>query len=153
MGANQMILGNYVESGRQFRLTVSMYDTHDLSRLWRGEATGPTASPFSLVDRLATRAATALGGQPEYNPAQLCFDVAARPSDALSVTVAESPVDSAGTVSFYARVTPEGQLADVRFRTAAADEDVAGRALAALRGARFTPARKGGRAVEAWTTV
>jgi hypothetical protein len=156
MGANQMILGSYVESGRQFRLTVNMYDTHDLARLWRDEATGPVDSLFALVDRLAARAATALCGQPEYNPAQLCFDVAARPRDSISVTATDEAApdgSDAGAVSFYARVTPEGQLADVRFRSGASDEELAGRALAALRGARFTPARKAGRAVEAWTTV
>jgi TolB-like protein len=153
MGANQMILGNYVESGRQFRLTVSMYDTHDLSRLWRDDATGPTDSLFSLVDRLASRAAAALCGQPEYNPSQLCFDVAARPADSVSVTVADAADGGPAAVSFYARVTPDGQLADVRFRGEEADEEIAGRALAALRTARFEPARKAGQAVEAWTTV
>jgi TolB-like protein len=161
LGANQMILGNYVESGRQFRLTLAMYDTHDLTRVWGDAVTGPTDSLFSLVDGLASRAAAALCGQPEYNPGRVCFDVAARPADSLSVTVAEAPADSAGgaggvgggALSFYARVTPQGQLADVRFRTAATNEELAGRALAVLRGARFTPARKSGRAVEAWTTV
>jgi len=152
LGANQMILGTYIESGRQFRLTVSMYDTHDLTRLWRDEATGPVDSLFTLLDHLASAAATALCGQPEYNPGQVCYDVAARPADSIRVAVA-TPGDSGGTVSFFARVGADGQLTAVRFRSASGDEAVASRALEALRSTRFTPARKGGRAVDAWTTV
>ncbi len=150
MGANQMIVGNYVESGRSFRLALTMYDTHDLARLWADEVTGLTDSLFPLLDRLASRAATALCGQPAYNPAGVCFDAPARPRAPLAVA-GEAGTDSAP--SFFARVLANGELAEARLARAGSDPALASRALEALHGARFEPARKAGRPVDAWTTV
>jgi hypothetical protein len=129
-----------------------MYDTHDASMLWRDEVTGSTDSLFTLIDRLASRAAVALCGQPEYNPARLCYDTPARARDSLVVTGADEQV-SAEPLQLLVRVTPEGSAADVRFRRAPAREQLAAQAIAAVNTARFTPARKGPRAVEAWTAV
>ncbi len=148
LGANQMVIGNYVESGRQFRLSATMYDTHDADLLWRDEVTGPTDSLFTLVDRLAARAAAALCGQPEYNPGNLCFDTGARPADSLVVDGA-----TPASIGFYARVSATGELAEVRVQGEPADAAIASQALAVLRGARFEPARKDRRPVDAWATV
>ncbi len=149
MGANQMIVGNYVESGRTFRLGLTMYDTHDLDRIWADEATGLTDSLFPLLDRLASRAATALCGQPAYNPGSICFDAPARPS--APVAVVGTGADSAP--SFFARVLANGELAEARLAYAGPDPALASRALEALQAARFEPARKAGRPVDAWATI
>jgi TolB-like protein len=153
LGANQMVVGSYVESGRQFRLSANMYDTHDVSPLWRDEVTGPTDSLFQLVDRLATRAAEALCTQPEYNPGNLCFDAPARVSAPLAVAAVSPTARDQPAVGFYARVSPAGQVTDVRLKAAGADETLTSRALQALRAAGFAPARKAGRPVDAWTAV
>jgi tRNA A-37 threonylcarbamoyl transferase component Bud32/TolB-like protein len=150
LGANQMIVGNYIESGRTFRLAVTMYDTHDASRLWGDEATGSTDSLFALLDRLASRAAQALCAQPAYNPGNVCFDAPPRARVPLVVS-ADAPLDSAP--GFYARVSATGGITDVRIARLGADPALASRAIEALYATRFEPARKGGRAVEAWTAV
>src|SRR5262245_65485083 len=98
-----MIIGNYVESGRTFRLAAAMYDTHDADPLWRGEVTGPVDSLFSLLDRLAMQAAAALCGQPAYNPSNLCYDAAPRPARPVTVAAARA----AAPLRFLARVTPQ----------------------------------------------
>ncbi len=149
LGANQMIVGNYVEAGTTFRLAATMYDTHTATRVWSDEVTGSTDSLFGLIDRLAARAATALCGQPAYNPADLCYDAPARPGAPLAVN--GTAADTAP--SFFARVSAAGEVLDVRIRRASAEASLASRALEALQAARFEPARKGGRAVDAWTTV
>jgi len=150
MGANQMIVGNYVESGRTFRLGLTMYDTHDLARIWADEATGLTDSLFPLLDRLASRAAAALCGQPAYNPGSVCFDAPARPRAPVAVA---GVTGTGSSPSFFARVLATGELAEARLAHAGADPALASRALEALHAARFEPARKAGRAVDAWTTV
>jgi hypothetical protein len=152
VGANQMVVGSYVESGRTFRLSAAMYDTHDASLVWRDEVTGGTDSLFPLIDRLAARAAVALCGQPEYNPSQLCFDVAARAADSIAVTshTEQGPV---APIQLLVKVAPDGTPTDVRLRSTPADEELAYQALGAVNTARYLPARKAGRAVAAWTVV
>jgi TonB family protein len=150
LGANQMVVGNYVESGRSFRLTLALYDTHDASRLWSDEVTGSTDSLFTLIDRIATRVASALCGQPDYNPSHICYDAPARPRVPLAVT--GTGADTA-PLGFYARVGPNGEVADVRVHEAGADPYVTSEALSRLRASRFEPARRRGRPVAAWTTV
>ena len=152
LGANQMVIGNYVESGRTFRLSAAMYDTHDAGMLWRDEVTGTTDSLFPLIDRLAARAAVALCGQPDYNPSRLCYDTPPRSRDSLAVTTADSQAP-AEPLALLVRVSPEGTAADVRFRRTPAREQLAAQALAAVSTARFAPARKAGRPVEAWASV
>jgi TolB-like protein len=150
LGANQMMLGNYVESGRTFRLALTLYDTHTATRVWADEATGSTDSLFVLIDRLAARAAAALCRQPAYNPGNLCYDAPARPRTAVRIA-GQAPADSGPR--FFARVSATGEVTDVRVAQAAADAALVSRALEALYAARFEPARKDGRAVEAWTAV
>ncbi len=149
LGANQMIVGNYLASGGTFRLSVVMYDTHDGQVLWRGEATGNSDSLFALLDRIATQVAEALCVQPDYNPSNLCFDRAARPAAPLAVA-ADS---AAAPLRFLARVRSDGTAGDVRIATASADANLTARALETVALARYEPARKAGRPVEAWTTV
>jgi len=149
MGANQMIVGNYLASGGTFRLSVVMYDTHDGAVLWRGEATGRSDSLFTLLDRIAAQAAEALCGQPDYNPSDLCYDRAARPAAPLAVT-ADS---SAAALRFLARIHADGTAGDVRITGPAADENLTARALEAVALARYEPARKAGRPVDAWAEV
>jgi TonB family protein len=151
LGANQMVIGNYVESGRTFRLSAAMYDTRSAAPLWRDEVTGPTDSLFPLVDRLASRAAVALCGQPDYNPSNLCFDTPARTTEPLAVTGRAGA--EADPVRMLVHVAPDGTPSDVRIQEAPADEDLTFQALAAVNAARYQPARKAGRAVEAWTEV
>ncbi|MFI5279999.1 MAG: protein kinase [Gemmatimonadales bacterium] len=150
LGANQMVMGNYVESGRTFRLALALYDTHDASRLWTDEVTGSTDSLFALIDRLAGRVATALCGQPDYNPGSVCFDTPARPRAPLAVT--GTGADTA-PVSVFARVAPTGDVSDVRVQGSSADPYATSQALRAIQSARLEPARKAGRPVAAWTTL
>ncbi len=150
MGANQMMVGNYVESGRSFRLSLALYDTHDIARLWTDDVTGSTDSLFPLLDRMATRVAAALCAQPSYNPGNICFDTPAKERVALSIPVQRN--DSGAPLAFYARVSPEGDVTDVRVASAGEGERTT-RALTLLRDTRFTPARRAGRPVAAWTSV
>ena len=149
LGANQMVLGNYVESGRSFRLTLSLYDTHDLARLWNGEITGSVDSLFPLLDQLATRVALALCDQPDYNPGGICFDAAPRPRTPLAIT-ADSARDP---LAFFAHIAATGEVDDVRLGAGAGESDVADRALATLQSTEFAPATRRGRPVAAWTSV
>lgn len=151
MGANQMVLGTYVESGRSFRLSVTMYDTHDASRLWRDEVTGSTDSLFLLIDVVAARAAQALCSQPAYNPGNICYDSPARPRSGVTLT-AEGPADT-GTIRFHAFVDEAGSVADVRLAGPASEAATTARALGLVRDLTFEPARRGRRPVAAWTDV
>jgi TolB-like protein len=154
LGANQMVIGSAVGVGRQLRLSLDMYDTHDLTHLARGEATGSPDSLFGLVDRLADTVATAMCAQPEFNQHRLCFDVAARPRDTLAVTDVPEPGEAPPTpATFFVRVLGDGEVADVRVKTPSNHDDVTGFSLAAVRQARYAPARKNGAPVDAWTTV
>ena len=149
LGANQMVLGNYVESGRTFRLSLGLYDTHDVTRLWNGEITGSVDSLFALLDQLAARVALALCDQPDYNPGGICFDTPPRPRSPLAIT-ADSARDP---LSFFAHVAATGEVDDVRLGAGAGESDVADRALAMLQGTDFAPATRRGRPVAAWSTV
>jgi TonB family protein len=149
LGANQMIVGNYLESGGTFRLSVVMYDTHDATVLWRGEATGRSDSLFALLDRVANEAAEALCAQPAYNPSNLCYDRAARPARPLAVAADSADVP----LHFLARVRADGTAQDVRIAQASGDQALTARALEAVAMARYEPARRGGRPVDAWIEV
>jgi len=149
LGANQMVMGNYVESGRTFRLSLALYDTHDVTRLWSGEITGSTDSLFTLLDRLASQVAAALCSQPDYNPGNICYDTPAHTRAPLTIA-AES---TAAPLGFFVHVLPSGEVDDVRIGATAGDADRTGRALALLRTAAFVPARLHGRPVAAWASV
>jgi TolB-like protein len=150
MGANQMVMGNYIESGRTFRLSLALYDTHDASLLWTDEVTGSTDSLFALIDRIAGRVASALCGQPDYNPGAVCFDTPARERAPLAVTGASA--DTA-PIAVFARVAATGEVSDVRVTGSSADPYATSQALRAIQSARLEPARKAGRPVAAWTTL
>src|SRR6185436_18912535 len=87
--------------------------------------------------------------QPDYNPSGICFDAPARPRAPLAVT-AES---SRAPLAFFARVGETGEVEDVRLGREGGDAEATNRALELLRSASFTPARRAGRAVAAWTDV
>jgi hypothetical protein len=126
-----------------------MYDTHDGQVLWRGEATGSSDSLFALLDRIATQVAEALCVQPDYNPSNLCFDRAARPAAPLAV----SADSAAAPLRFLARVRADGSAGDVRIAVPSTDANLTARALEAVALARYEPARKAGRPVDAWTEI
>ncbi|HEY2806569.1 MAG TPA: TonB family protein, partial [Gemmatimonadales bacterium] len=149
--ANQMVVGNYIESGRNFRLSLALYDTHDVTRLWTDEVTGSTDSLFSLLDRMANRMAAALCTQPSYNPGNICFDTPAKERAPLVIAVAHP--DSGGPLSLLARVSSGGEVSDVRIAANTGAGERVTRALTLLRDARFEPARRGGRPVAAWANV
>lgn len=153
-GANQMVLGTATQAGGQLRLSVDLYDTHDMSNLGHTEATGRADSLFPLVEVLASRIATALCSQPEYNPQNRCFDVAARPRDSLSIADVRKPGEAAPTAPvFLVRVDTTGKAADLRTRTPSSHDDVNVAALSLARAAGYLPARRGRALVEAWTSV
>jgi len=154
LGANQMVVGSVVAAGSNLRLSVDVYDTHDLTHLEHGDQTGNSADLFGLVDKLAAQVATAMCTQPEFNSQNLCFDTPARPKEALSVQdVPEAGEAPPTPASFFVRVDTMGEVSDVRVRTPSTHDDVETFALARVRQAEFLPARRAGRVVEAWTTV
>jgi len=149
LGANQVVFGSSVEAGGQVRLSVDVYDTRDLGRLGHAEQTGRADSLFALMDRLAGAVAHVFCQRPAFNPGNLCFDVAARPAAPVTVSLAGEAPGAAPRVSVL--VTSAGALGDIRPGTAA--PEVLAAALPALQAARYVPARKAGRAVDAWTEV
>ena len=154
LGANQMVIGSAVGSGRSLLLSVDVYDTHDLSRLAHGEASGSQDSLRALVEELAPRVATAMCTQPDFNQGHLCFDVAARPRAPLSVTDVPQGGEAPPTVPvFLVRVQKTGDAADVRVKTPSTHDDITAFALAAVRQAPYAPATKAGQPVDAWTDV
>ena len=154
LGANQMVIGNIVAAGRDLRLSLDVYDTHDLNRLVHGEETGNRDSLFGLVDRLAAKVATAMCSEPEFNPLRLCFDAPARPKEPLSVTDVPQPGEVPPTpATFFVRVDSAGQVADVRVRTPSTHEDINAFAMAVVRQAEYQPAVKSGHPVTAWVSV
>jgi hypothetical protein len=154
LGANQMVIGSAVAAGRDLRLSLDVYDTHDLTHLARGDVTGNRDSLFGLVDRLASTVAAAMCTQPEFNQGRLCFDVPARPRDALAVNDVPQPGESAPTpASFFVRVLSTGEVTDVRVKTPSTHDDVTAFALAVVRQAGYVPAVKAGQPVDAWLTV
>jgi Protein kinase domain/Gram-negative bacterial TonB protein C-terminal len=154
LGANQMVIGSAVAAGRSLRLSVDVYDTHDLTHLVGGTATGSADNLFELVDSLVPDVAQAMCTQPEFNQDRLCYDTPARPAAPLSVTDVPQPGEAVPTpASFFVRVDSDGGVADVRVRTPSNHDDVTAFSLTAVRQAGYLPARKNGRPVEAWTTV
>ena len=154
LGANQMVIGSAVGSGRSLLLSVDVYDTHDLTRLVHGDASGAQDSLRTLVDRLAAQVASAMCTQPEFNQGRLCYDSPARPREALAVTDVPQPGEAVPTpAAFYVRVLKSGEVEDVRVKTPSSHDDVNAYSLAAARQAAYQPATKGGQPVDAWTTV
>jgi hypothetical protein len=154
LGANQMVIGSAVGSGRSLLLAVDVYDTHDLSRLAHGEASGPQDSLKSLVERLAAQVASAMCSQPEFNQGRLCYDTPAKPREALAVTDVPQPGEAAPTPGeFFVRVLKTGEVADVRVKTPSSHDDINAFSLAAVRQAAYQPATKAGQPVDAWATV
>jgi len=154
LGANQMVVGSAVAAGSNLRLSVDVYDTHDLTRLVHGDQTGSSGDLFGLVDKLAAQVATAMCTQPEFNPAKLCFDTAARVKSPVFVTDVPEPGESPPTQpSFFVWVDSTGQGSDVRVRTPSTHQDINAFALAAVRQADYQAATKAGRPVNAWATV
>lgn len=153
-GANQMVLGSAVESGRQLRLSIDLYDTHDLTRLTHADVTGHADSLFALVERLGEIVAGSLCSQPEYNPGSRCFDAAAHPADSVSVGDVAKAGEAAPTAPvFLVHVDSTGVADNVRLKTGSSHDDVNGAALSVVREARYVAARLHGKPVSAWTTV
>lgn len=154
LGANQMVLGSAITAGHDLRLTIDVYDTHDLAPLAHGAVTGDQDSLFSLVDRLAPQVAAAMCTQPEFNPNHLCYDTAARPRQPLRVHDVPQPGEVPPTApAFFVQVYRSGAVGDVRVKTASNDNDVNAFALAEAQQATYLPARKNGQPVDAWATV
>ncbi|MFI5280334.1 MAG: TonB family protein, partial [Gemmatimonadales bacterium] len=153
-GANQMLLGNAITSGRQLQLTADLYDTHDLSKLGTGVATGSPDSLFAVVNRLATQIAGLLCSQPGFNPQNRCFEAPARPQTALTVTDITKAGEARPTApTFLVRVDSAGGVADVRTSTPSTHDDVNAAALDLVRGARYVPAKRRGASVTSWASV
>ncbi len=154
LAANQMVIGSAVGAGRNLLLSVDVYDTHDLTKLEHGEASGSQDDLAALVDRLATPVAAAMCTQPEFNQDRLCFDTPPRPRDPISVTDVPQPGESPPTVpTFLVRVDSAGSAEDVRVKTPSTHDDITTFALQAVQAAAYVPATKAGRPVTAWATV
>ncbi len=155
LGANQMVVGSAVGAGASLRLSLDVYDTHDLTHLASGVVTGSPGNLIALVDSLAPDVAQAMCSQPEFNQDHLCYDTPARLTGRpLSVTdVPERGEQVPTPASFFVRVDSDGSAQDVRVRTPSNHDDITAFSLAAVRQASYAPARKNGRPVSAWTTV
>ena len=154
LGANQMVIGSAVGSGRSLLLTVDAYDTHDLTKLAHGEASGSADNLKTLVDSLAGSIATAMCTEPEFNEDRLCFDTPAKPRDALSVTDVPQAGEATPTPAvFFVHVLKSGEVGDVRVKTASNHDDINAFSLAAVRQAAYQPATRAGSPVDAWATV
>ncbi|HXY70571.1 MAG TPA: protein kinase [Gemmatimonadales bacterium] len=154
LGANQMVIGSAIGSGRSLLLSVDVYDTHDLTRLVHGETTGSQDSLAPAMDRLAAQVAVAMCTQPEYNQNRLCYDAPAHPRDPLQVTDVPEPGEPPPQPATYlVRVARTGDATDVRVKTPSNHDDINAFSLAAVRQAGYVPAMKGGQPIDAWTTV
>jgi len=154
LGANQMVIGSAIGSGKSLLLSVDVYDTHNLTRLAHGETSGSEDSLQAVMDRLAAPVATAMCTQPEFNEGRLCYDTPARPRDALAVTDVPQPGEPPPTVPTYlVRVARSGDATDVRVKTPSNHDDINAFALAAVQQAIYVPAVKAGQPTDAWTTV
>ena len=153
LSANQLVVGNAFEDGRRVRYGVDVYDTRTYHRIGRHyESNGSPGDYTPVLEQLAESLAVAFCQQPEFNPRNLCFDVAAQPVAPLEVLYNAAGGQVPPSPSYYVRVTTGGGQADVRIKGVAA-RAVGARALAAVTAAVYRPARKAGRLVEAWTTV
>ena len=154
LGANQMVIGSAVGAGRNLLLSVDVYDTHDLTRLAHGEASGSQDSLRALVNALAPQVAAAMCTQPGFNAGRLCFDSPARTRAPLTVTDVPQPGEAPPTAPvFLVRVLKTGDAEDVRVKTASTHDDITAFALAAVRQAPYVPATKAGQPVDAWADV
>ncbi len=153
-GASQMVIGNAVASGRTLQLSADIYDTRDSKPIGSATVTGSSDSLFALIDHVAAQLSGVLCSQPGYNPGNRCFDVPARPATPISVTDEVKPGEAPPSPPAYAvLVDTSGQVADVRMKTPSSHDDVNAAAETLIRGARFTPAKKRGTVVNAWTDV
>ncbi|HEY2805325.1 MAG TPA: protein kinase [Gemmatimonadales bacterium] len=153
-GAGQMVLGNAVTSGKSMQLSADVYDTHDLKAVGTAQVTGSSDSLFALIDRIAVQVAGVLCTQPGYNPQNRCFDVAAKPDEPLAVTDVTKPGETPPSPpSFAVYVDQNGAPTDLRTRVPSSHDDVNDAAATLIRGAHFSPAKKHGATVAAWTTV
>lgn len=150
LGANQVVIGNVFEVGRQARVGLDVYDARTFVQLGHYDRDGSPDSVISLLDRLAGSVAMALCKQPQFNPGNLCFDVPARPGD--SVRAMYAGTLPAAPPRFDVLVTPEGRLSDVG-QPEGLDSGIVAAALPALRSARYVAARKNGAPVPAWVSV
>jgi serine/threonine-protein kinase len=148
-GGNQAVLGSAVEAGDQLRLSVDVYHSGRRWRVARAEETGHRDSLFALVDRLAGAIATGLCAEPDYNPGNLCFDTPPRLLDTLAIP-SPGARGQATPPSFYVRVSKAGGVTEVRVRTPSSADTVTALARSVVEGARYQPATKGRREVEAW---
>ena len=152
-GANQMVLGTATQAGQQLRLSVDVYDTHDVTNLGHAEATGSADSLFALVEGLSRRVALSLCSQPDYNPQHRCFDAPPEPAESLVVTSMRPGGETPSSPVFLVRVDSAGGVADVRTRTPSSRDDINTMAFSMVRAAGYRPARLRGRPVSAWATV
>ena len=151
-GANRMAVGSAVAAGRQLRLSVTVYDTRAQTRLVGGEVTGDRDSLFSLTERLASQVAAVRCSEPDFNPANVCFDTP--PRLLAPVSVRAPATDSAASApAYWVRVSKTGLYSDGRVRRPSSSDSVTSAGLEALQVAGYAPARKGGKVVEAWMPV
>ncbi len=153
-GANQMLLGNAITSGRQLQLTADLYDTHDLSKLGTGMATGSADSLFALVNRVAVQIAGSLCSQPGFNPQNRCYDTPARSAARLLVTDITKPGEvKPSAPTFLVHVDSAGGVQDVRTGTPSSHDDVNAAALDLVRAAHYIPAKRRGANVTSWAGI
>jgi hypothetical protein len=151
LGANQLIIGNAFEAGRQLRVGVDVYDARTYLKLGHYELDGNQDALIPLLDQLAESVAVAFCKQPDFNPRNLCFDLAGEPSRPLSVA-ATGPLGGSAP-SFYVLLGADGSFLDMRIREMPTDPDVAEAARRVISSATYRPARRAGVPVEAWTSV
>ena len=150
LGANQVVMGNAFEVGRQVRLGLDVYDTQSYVQLGHFGLDGHPDSIIVLLDQLAESVAVAFCKQPEFNPRNICFDRPAGPVDSVRARFAGAIPTPPPT--FEVLVSAEGNFSDVRAPDGA-DADVVRASLTALRSARYMAAHKGKAAVAAWVRV
>jgi TolB-like protein len=150
LGANQLVIGNVFEVGRQVRVGLDVYDTRTYVQLGHYDRDGSPDSVISLLDQLAGSVAVAFCKQPEFNPQHICFESPPRSIDSVRARF-EGAIPATPPV-FEVLVSSDGSLSDVR-PPDGVPPDVVTAALPALRSARYVAARKGGTAVAAWARV
>jgi len=153
LGATQMAVGSIVAAGRQLRISVDVYDTKGQTRLAGGEVTGAGDSLFALVNDLAGLVAVTRCSKPDFNPRHLCFDAPPRLLRPVIVTVPAALAKGAAAPTYWVRVSKAGGVSDAQVRRASSSDSVTTAGLAAVQGASYEPATKGGKVVEAWMSV
>ncbi|OYV64039.1 MAG: hypothetical protein B7Z72_13825, partial [Gemmatimonadetes bacterium 21-71-4] len=112
LGANQVVIGNAFEAGRQVRLGLDVYDTKNYAQLGHYGLDGSSDSIIPLLDQLAESVAVAFCKQPEFNPQHICFESPARSID--SVRAGFEGSIPATPPTFEVLVSSDGSLSDVR---------------------------------------